>query len=259
MIDTHCHLYLEQFDTDRPAVIKKAMQAGVDTILTPAIDFATSQISCELSREYPDLVYAAVGIHPNYSSVYDGKAFDDIFARNKDQIVAVGEIGLDYYRDHSLKQDQIAVFEQMLSLAIEKQLPICLHTRESEKDLLDILSQWYPNSSAGSSPTGVFHAYEGSPGIAAWALAHGFLFGIGGMITYKRNSQLREIIVEIGLEHLIVETDSPYLTPVPYRGKRNTPEYIPIIIQEIATLFGKSMDEISQATDNNANRLFGFK
>ena len=258
MIDTHCHLYLKDFDKDRESLITESVQAGVQIMLVPGIDFASSIKACDLSLNYAGIVYSAVGIHPNSSSRFDDDSFCNLINNYSDQIVAIGEIGLDYFRDFSSKYEQKYTFEKMLSLAQKEDLPICLHNRNSEDDLLDILSKWYTRVDKKASSTGVFHAYDGSAAIAEWAIDHGFFVGIGGMITYKKYDTLRERLKIIRLENIVIETDSPYLTPVPFRGKRNSPPNLIFIVEALATIFNHSIEEISQITDQNAMHLFGL-
>ena len=259
MIDTHCHLYLKEFESDRESVINNAALAGIGKILLPGIDFNTSERACMLAKANPGHLYAAVGIHPNYSDTVKNVSFHEVIKKYPEYIVAIGEIGLDYFRNFASKTSQTRNLREMLSLARQFDLPVCLHCRDAEDDLLEVLSTW-KNSFLPQAPAkGVFHAFEGSENIAVWAKQNGFYLGIGGMITYKKKEILRDSVRRNGIDNLIIETDSPYLTPVPFRGKRNNPENLTLIIKELALIFEKTEDEISHITDNNAMRLFGFK
>ena len=258
MIDTHCHFYLDQFNEDRGELIRTIRNKGIEAVLIPGIDVLSSQRSIDLSLQYRGLLFTAVGIHPNYAGNADPKGIYQLINNHEDVIVALGEIGLDYYRDYSSPKEQQKVFEVMLAYANEFDLPICLHNREATAPLLATLDQWYTHDRL-SQPGGVFHAYDGSENVAEWGIEHGFYFGIGGLITYQKYKGLQNIIREIGINNIVLETDAPYLTPVPLRGKRNSPLHLNIISQKIAQLLNISRDKVIEITDQNANRLFGFK
>ncbi len=261
MIDTHCHLYLEQFKDDIEDVIREADEFGVHQILVPGIDTKTSRISIDLSLKFPNRIFSSVGIHPNYSVDSNPQLIDEIIQSNKNNIYAVGEIGLDFYRDYAPHETQIEVFEKQLTLAKKYHLPVCIHNRDANKTLIDILNEWFPEQSnqSSSGQSGVFHAYNGSEEIAEWGKNHAFAFGIGGSITYKKTEQFREIVKQIGLDHLVLETDAPYLSPVPYRGKINAPKNLIYIVAALADLFDCSKQQIEEKTNKNAIRLFSFK
>ena len=261
MIDTHCHLYLSQFDNDLDDVIHRAIRDGVQHILVPGIDIPTSKKSIKLSLEYSEIIFSAVGIHPNYSTESDSSLILELLKSKRDRIFAIGEIGLDFYRDFSPRDTQIKVFNRMLKFAKEFYLPICIHNRNANLEVLRILDKWYDESVTDlvSGHKGVFHAFNGSEKIAEWGIAHDFTFGIGGPITYKKSDQLHNVIKWIGLNHLVLETDAPYLSPAPFRGKRNTPQNLGLIAQSLAEIFECTVKEVIDKTDENANHLFGFK
>ena len=261
MIDTHCHLYLDQFDNDRHNVILGAVKDGVQRILVPGIDAATSKISIELSNNYSKYIFSAVGIHPNYSEDSTPNLILELLNSQRRKIFALGEIGLDFYRNYSSPNTQIEIFNIMLEFAKIFNLPICIHNRKADIKLLEILDNWYdtPPLALSSPRNGVFHAYNGSESIADWGIAHGFYFGIGGVITYKKSVQLRNIIRMIGLNNLLLETDAPYLSPAPFRGKRNTPQNLIYIARSLANVFSCNIREVINKTDENANHLFQFK
>ena len=260
MIDTHCHLYLSQFDNDLDDVIHGAVRDGVRRILVPGIDVLTSKKSIELSSKYLGNIFSAVGIHPNYSADSNPSLIQELLNSNRSRIFAIGEIGLDFYRDYSPRDTQIEVFDKMLEFAKEFNLPICMHNRNASLELLRILDKWYDESvtDLGSAYKGVFHAYTGCEKIAEWGIEHDFTFGIGGPITYKKSGQMRDAIKWIGLSHLVLETDAPYLSPAPFRGKRNTPQHLVHIAQALAEIFNCTVKKVIDKTDKNANRLFRF-
>lgn len=261
MIDTHCHLYLGQFDDDRDDVILGAVKDGVQHFLVPGIDAATSKASVELSNSYSKYIYSAVGIHPNYSEDSNPNLILELLKSQRCKIFALGEIGLDFYRNYSSPDMQIETFNKMLEFAKEFNLPICIHNRNADIKLIEILDKWYDKRTLplNSTRNGVFHAFTESESIAEWGIAHGFYFGIGGPITYKKSVQMRNVVKMIGLNNLILETDAPYLSPVPFRGKRNTPQNLIHIVRSLADVFSCNVQEVINKTDENANRLFQFK
>lgn len=257
MIDTHCHLNFESYDEDLPAVLERATQAGVTRVLNPAIDVPSSQIVTSLVKTYPQ-VYAAVGIHPNSSADFAPAMLDEIttLAANP-KIVAIGEIGLDYYRDYSSRERQIEAFEAQLALAARLKLPVIIHNRDASEDVIAILETWVNTLPAEiKDRPGVLHSFSAPKIIAERALAAGFYLGFTGPITYKNADDLRRIATRVPLDRLLVETDGPFLTPTPYRGKRNEPAYIPIIVQRLAALHVVPVEQMAQATTDNAIRLF---
>jgi len=261
LIDTHCHLYLSQFNNDLDDVIQEAVRDGVQRILVPGIDALTSKKSIKLSSKYSESIFSAIGIHPNYSVESNPGQILELLKSKRRRIFAIGEIGLDFYRDYSPRATQIEVFDKMLEFAKEFNLPICIHNRNADLELLRILDKSYDESATDlfSSHKGVFHAFNGSKKIAEWGIAHNFTFGIGGPITYKNSNQMRNLVKWIGLSHLVLETDAPYLSPAPYRGKRNKPQYIVLIAQSLAEIFNCTVKKVVDKTDENANRLFRFK
>ena len=260
MIDTHCHLYLGQFDSDRDNVILRAVKDGVQRFLVPGIDVATSKKSIDLSNKYSKYIFSAVGIHPNYSEDSNPDLILDLLNSQRDKIFAIGEIGLDFYRDYSPPDRQIEIFKRMLEFAKIFNLPICIHNRKADFKLLEILDKWHMKRtlSPNSTRNGVFHAFDGSERVAEWGTAHGFYFGIGGAITYKKSVKMRNVVKMIGLNNLILETDAPYLSPVPFRGKRNDPQKLIYIVRTIADVFSCNVQKVINKTDENANRLFQF-
>ena len=260
MIDTHCHLYQEEFAEDLPSVIQRAKSAGVDRFLVPGVNPATCKSALSLAKKFPGQIYACVGIHPNYASQHDVREVERMIEKHKKHIAAIGEIGLDFYRTYASREDQLANLEACLRLAKKYDLPIVIHNRDADDRLISVLDHWYAESDPVSgNKTGVFHAFGGSQAIAEWGLEHGFLFGIGGAITYKKNHQLRSLVKQIGLEHLVLETDAPYMAPTPYRGKRNAPEYLKLIAAKLAEILETGFDQVVTVTTGNAENVLWFK
>jgi TatD DNase family protein len=257
LIDTHCHLYLDEFEIDMKDVIQDATAIGVKKIFVPGVDAKTSITSIEIASKFPNIIFPFVGIHPNYSTENKSQIIEELIRTKKDKVFAVGEIGLDYYREFSPRATQIDTFESMLSIARNNNLPICIHNRNADEDIIAVLGKWYSGKTVASKKAmaGIFHAYNGSPKIAEFGKACGFAFGIGGPVTYKNSNRLRESIKVIGLDNIVLETDAPYLSPIPFRGKRNEPKYIPIILNTLSEIFNLPIWQIEKITDENANRI----
>lgn len=257
LVDTHCHLNFESYDTDRTGVLKRAHEAGVTTVIIPAIDLETS-------RQIPDLcvshdgLYAAVGIHPNSTADFEASHIEMLqeIAVHK-SVISIGEIGLDYHWDKSPKSQQFRAFEAQLALAAKLQLPVIIHNREATEDTLAILAAW-----VGSLPeplknrAGVLHSFSGDLAAAERAIALGFYLGFTGPITYKNAEETRRIAAAVPVDRLLVETDGPFLTPIPHRGKRNEPSYIPLIIERLAAVRQISSEVLAAVTTANAFQLF---
>lgn len=263
LTDTHCHLNLPDFEFDLDEVIQAARQAGVQKILVPGIDLPSSIRAVELAEQYPGFINAAVGIHPNYSTSRDDDFLDD-FRRlmENSSVVAIGEIGLDYYRDFSDQCTQIKTFKSMLSLAQEFAKPVCLHQRESGEDMLEALTEWYQGLVDDQSPLGmrpgVFHSFGGDAEIMVWAEKHEFYLGLSGFVTYKKSVELKKRLFEINANKMVIETDAPYITPEPLRGKRNEPANLKFTVESIAGFLGEEPKLIEQVTSQNAKQLFAW-
>ncbi|MEZ4667504.1 MAG: TatD family hydrolase [Anaerolineae bacterium] len=257
LVDTHCHLNFDSFADDLEIVIQRASEADVQRIIIPAVDLQNCQSILDIADRYNG-VFAAVGIHPNSSVNFDGQMITEIqtFARHP-KVVAIGEIGLDYYWRESPKETQRRALEAQLELAKLLQLPVIIHNRDASEDVIAILETWASDlPSALKNRPGVMHSFSAPQEIAERALAAGFYLGFTGPITYKNADQVRRIAASVPLERLLVETDGPFLTPVPYRGKRNEPAYIPLIVERLASLRQLSPAEVGAATTENAKRLF---
>lgn len=261
--DTHCHLDFESFDEDREDVLTRAWEAGLDWILNPGIDLATNLAAIELSRVFPGKISAAVGIHPNYGKPWSNQLLENLrWQAQQPEVVAIGEIGLDYYRKHTPHEQQKTMFTAQLVLAMELSLPVIIHNRDATQDLLSILQDWHQKLVESDHPLaqgpGVLHSYSSDYQSAMTAIKMNFMIGIGGPITFTNASQRKAITRDLPLESLLLETDAPFLAPHPHRGKRNEPAYIPLIAQEIAQLKNISVSEVAENTYANARHLFNF-
>jgi TatD DNase family protein len=259
--DTHCHLDFNQFDEDREKVLQRAQKAGIVWILNPGIDLETNQAAIALAHRYPGVINAAVGIHPNFGKPWTSEIIPMLRKQAAQEgVVAIGEIGLDYYRKHTPFNQQKVMLREQLNLASELNLPIILHNRESTKDLLLILKQWYQDLVAAGSPLtkrpGVFHSYNEDFQTAVTILSMNFCVGISGPVTFTNAVKLKAVVKNLPIKDILLETDAPFLTPHPHRGKRNEPAYIPLIAEEISRLHGISPKEVAEITYSNAMRLF---
>ena len=252
-VDTHTHLYLEEFDADRHEMIQRAFDNNVNYMLLPNIDSFSIKGMMNLCEHYPKNCFPMMGLHPtsvkeNYKE--ELKKMEEQFSIR--DFTAVGEIGIDLYWDKTFKKQQEEAFRFQIDLALEKKLPIVIHSRESFDDIFSILED-YRNSGF----TGVFHCFTGNDEQADKIIGLGFKLGIGGVVTFK-NSGLDKAIANIDLSHLILETDAPYLTPTPYRGKRNESAYIPLIAEKIAQIKNTSLENVAKTTTKNAIELFNL-
>ena len=255
MFDTHCHLQTDAFDLDRQEVLAASRAAGVSRFLVPAIDRASFSDTVELARREPD-VYCALGIHPHSAKEWSEDVAAEIEANleNSGKIVAIGEIGLDYYYDFAPREAQINAFESQIALAQKHRLPIIVHTRESDEDVWSMLSNAYATASE-DVPRGQLHCFSGTTESMKRAVNIGFYVSFTGNITFKK-STLGDVVLETPLERILLETDSPYLAPVPHRGKRNTPENLGLVAQKIAEIKNIDIKEVMHQTTKNALRLF---
>lgn len=258
LIDTHCHLNFQSYKEDLDQVIARAAEAGVTHVINPGIDVVTSGEALGLAAQYPG-VFAAVGVHPNSTAEFGDGMLDTIEAlASQPKVVAIGEIGLDYYWDKSPKDKQIEAFKAQLAMAARMGLPVIIHNREASDDVIAILEMWARDlPSALQERPGVLHSFSAPRTVAERALAIGFFLGFTGPITYKNADELRRIATTVPLERVLVETDGPFLTPTPHpRKHRNEPAYIPLIVDRLAALRQLGNEEITSATTANAMRLF---
>ena len=252
LIDTHTHLDDARYDGDRDAMIDRARQAGVERFVTIGCDLATSRAAVALADQHQS-VYASIGVHPHEVKHISEGWYDEFrrLARNQ-KIVAYGEIGLDYHYNHSSPTDQRERFREQIQLARELHLPIIIHTREAQDDTITILKE-----EKASEVGGVFHCFSGDAWLAKDALDLGFYLSFSGILTFQNATMLRDIAKHTPLDRLLVETDCPYLTPVPHRGKRNEPAYVAFVAKQLAALHPElSQEQIEQRTTENAKRLF---
>lgn len=253
MIDTHSHIYGEEYDADRNQVIERALHSGVTHSILANVDAATidSMVSCH--KAYPDITSMAMGLHP--TSVDGGwKAQLQIIenALSEEHYVAIGEVGLDLYWDKTYEQEQCLALAQQIDWAIQLDLPVIFHIRKAYAEMFQLLRQF-----KGAPLRGVFHCFGGGVEEAKKAVDMGFYLGIGGVLTYK-NSNLGSIIKPVGLDHILLETDAPYLSPVPNRGKRNEPANLTYVADSLASIFNTSAKNIDEITSLNAANLFGI-
>ena len=250
-IDSHAHLDDRTFDADRASVIARCSEAGMG-ILSMGSSLRSSHAAIRLARRYRNM-WATVGVHPHSAKSVDAAIMAELKTLAQgDLVVAIGEIGLDYYRDLSPRDQQRDAFEQQLSLAAELKLPICLHNRESTDDLLVILKNM------ATTHCGVVHSFLGDRALAETFLSLGLHLGVGGPLTYPKNGALRDAVKHAPLDRILLETDCPYLTPVPYRGRRNEPLYVKYVAEEIAKLKGLEIEDVARQTTENTIRVFGL-
>ena len=253
LFDTHAHYDDERFDADRDALLASMPEKNVGLIVNPGCDLPSSRMAVDMAGKY-DFVYAAVGIHPENCADFVPEQIDALrqLAKNP-RVVAIGEIGLDYYwAENPPREFQQQVFRRQLALAEELDLPVIVHDREAHGDTLAIVLE-YPQV------RGVFHCFSGSPEMAAELLKRGWYLGFDGPITYKNAKRAPEVAAITPLDRIVVETDSPYLTPVPFRGKRNDSRYLPYVIEKLAEWKGVSPEEMTDLTWKNGKRLFGLE
>ncbi len=258
LIDTHAHIQDPEFKDDFKDVLQRAGEAGVVSVVVPGVDLETSFAAADLAREYVGL-YATAGFHPHEASRLDAHALEQIEALLvQNDVVAVGEIGLDYFRLHSPREAQVEVFEQMLTLAERYTLPVSVHCRDAWDDMASILEPWAQRvaSRYAGEPLGVMHYFSSSVEDARRYAGLGFLISIHTSATHPKSEALREVAAVLPLDTLVVETDSPYGAPQAYRGKRNEPAYVAEAAKAIATLHNISLEAVAAATTANARRLF---
>jgi TatD DNase family protein len=260
VIDSHAHLTFKQFSRDLPDVLKRAKEAGIAAIINVGCDLASSEAGVHLAHEHAD-IFAVVGVHPHDAKTLDASALDELkrLARSP-KVVAIGEIGLDYYRDLSPRNVQRSVFETQLELASGFGLPVIVHDRDAHDDVFAILRDWHVSWTLDvrHSARGVLHSFSGDMTLAERALALGFYIGVSGPVTYKNAHRLREVVRSVPIERLLIETDAPYLTPHPHRGRRNEPAYVRLAAQAVAGVRGLTLEEVAAQTSANARALFGL-
>ncbi len=261
-VDTHCHLNFNSFEADLDQVLENAWQAGIERILMPAVDLETSRQVIRLSERDPRM-FAAIGIHPNDALTWDDATLQElrILAKHP-RVLAIGEIGLDFYRDRAPQDLQKQILWEQLALAAEIGKPVLIHSRQSLHELWPILSDW-KNQLDEQSPLaekcGVLHSYDGDLETALAAVMQGFYIGISGPVTFRNAPERQSLVASLPVEAMLLETDAPFLTPHPYRGRRNEPGYIPLIASKIADLHSQPLEVIAEVTFTNADRLLGWR
>ncbi len=258
--DTHCHLDFDAFNGDREAVVSRARDAGIVRILNPGVDLGSSRMAIELAEAFEE-VYAACGVHPNDALSWDDDTNQSLKRMVKHpKVVAIGEIGLDYYRDRAPRDLQRKILVQQLALATEVALPVVIHNRQAADDTLDLLSAWHADLVSSSSPLaerpGVLHSFSGDREVARRAIDLNFIIGITGPITYRNAEELRQTIRSVPITALLVETDAPFLTPQPHRGERNEPAYVAWVVEKIAEIHNLPVQVVKEQTTANSNKLF---
>ncbi|RME87271.1 MAG: TatD family deoxyribonuclease [Anaerolineae bacterium] len=272
LTDTHCHLDFNRFDPDRDEVLERAARAGLRRILVPGIHLDSSRAALALAESHP-MLYAAVGVHPNDALTWDEGTAEALrrLARHE-RVKAIGEIGLDYYRQRAPREVQQRVLREQLALAAEFGLPVVLHMREvadareedgpCARDLMSILREWVNGLRSKGDPLaqrpGVLHSFSGSLETAREAIRLGFYIGVTGPVTFKNAQRRQQIVAQLPPERLLVETDAPFLAPHPYRGRRNEPSFVRWIVDKIAQLHFEDQERVAAITTANAERLFSW-
>lgn len=247
LIDTHAHIYLTEFADDRQAMIQRAKDAGVSGIYMPAIDSHSFDDLLQMEKRFPDTCVAMAGLHPCYVKENFREELDKLHQQLQQRtFAAIGECGLDFYWDKTFVNEQYIALEQQIEWALEYNRPIILHTRNATRETIEVIST-YRNKRL----RGIFHCFGGTLQEANDIIEIGFLLGIGGVLTYK-NAGLDKVIQEIDLKHIVLETDAPYLTPVPHRGKRNEPAYLKLVAEKLAEIKGVEIKEVVRVTSENA-------
>jgi TatD DNase family protein len=262
-VDAHCHLNFDDFDPDRDQVVRRAWESGIRWIINPGIDIETSKTALKCSYDYPQ-VFAAVGVHPNTSLSWTQSSLSELKRlAGEEKVVAIGEIGLDYYRDYAPRELQRSIFIKQLELAAELELPVIIHNREASEDVTDILKNWQEGllskrSNLADHP-GELHSFSGTLELAQEMVAHNFKIGITGPVTFRNSQILQSVVRGLSLENLIIETDAPYLSPHPYRGKRNEPANVRIVAEKVAELKSISVEHVAKSTTEEAGKLFNWR
>ena len=256
-IDTHAHVDGEEFSADRDAVITHAQEVGVSKIFVPAIDLSSSERILTLCRQYPDYLYPMVGLHPEEVRAdwqVQLSAIRELLLANSQQTIAIGEVGLDYYWSREFEKEQLAAFEEQVKWSIETRLPLMIHCRKAQNEMVHLLKNY-----AKELPGGVFHCFTGNEHEAEELLQFDrFVLGVGGVLTFKK-SHLPEVLpAVVPLDRIVLETDSPYMAPVPKRGERNEPSYVSFVLQKMAESYGITPEELALRTSENVKRVFSI-
>lgn len=254
-IDTHCHLDGEEFDADRAAVVDRARQAGVDKVFVPAVDLASSLRIPALCRQFPSFCYPMVGLHPEEVRGDWRQQLEDVKSCLTPAVIAIGEVGLDFYWSREFENEQLEAFEQQVLWSVETRLPLMIHCRKAQNEMVAILKRYEQQL-----PGGVFHCFTGNEVEARQLLQFDrFVLGIGGVLTFKK-SHLPEVLPQVvPLDRIVIETDAPYMAPVPMRGQRNEPAFTLYVLQKLAAAYGVTEQTVADATNAAVARVFGVK
>jgi TatD DNase family protein len=263
LTDTHCHLNFDDFDPDRLQVIERARKAGIYRILIPGVDYETSQSAIKFAHQFPE-VFAAVGVHPNSAGSWSKDTLEGLKQlAGEEKVVAIGEIGLDFYRNYAPREMQRSIFLNQLELAAEVGLPVIVHNRDASDEINNILINWTRNLSRIASQLtkqpGVLHSFSAGVEMAKTMVGQNFKIGITGPVTFRNAQFLQSVIFSTPVESLLIETDAPYLTPQPFRGKRNEPANVRIIAEKIAGLKDVPLEMVANLTTEAADRLFDWR
>ncbi|MCG6880020.1 MAG: TatD family hydrolase [Deltaproteobacteria bacterium] len=253
LIDSHCHLDMKDFDKDRETVIERARRDGIGHMVSIGIDLKSSRFALALARKY-DFIYATVGCHPHDADACSFRDLQELIAlAGEQEVVAWGEIGLDYYRNYSGKENQRSIFQRQLELAHNAELPVIIHDRDAHEEVYAILEKM-----GKGERKGIIHCFSGDRELAEAFIALGYYISIPGTVTYKNAVQIKEVAATIPLDRMLVETDAPFLAPVPGRGKRNEPAFVVHTAREIAKLRDIPFETVAEQTTQNAGRIFGI-
>ena len=253
LIDTHCHLYLDEFKPDIKEVINRAEAEGVEKFYLPAIDSTEIDNMLLLEKNFPAKCMAMMGLHPcSVKENYKEELFIVKEWLNKRKFAAVGEIGLDFFWDTTFTEQQYEAFRMQIEWSLQYNLPIVIHTRNAMQETIDVVKEF-----AAKGAKGIFHCFSGSYQNAREIIDAGFYLGIGGVLTYKK-SDLAEVLNKIDLKYIVLETDAPYLTPVPFRGKRNESSYLKYVVEKLAEIKNVPVEEVAAITTSNAEKIFGL-
>jgi len=261
-IDTHCHLDGEEFDSDREAVMARAREAGVGKVFLPAIDLKTSERILALCQQYTDYLFPMVGLHPEEvrSDWRDQLAaiksiLPSPSTLHPSPIIAIGEVGLDFYWSREFEQEQLEAFEEQVRWSVETRLPLMIHCRKAQNEMVAIIKKY-----AHDLPGGVFHCFTGNQQEAAQLLQfEQFVLGVGGVLTFKKSHLPEDLAAAVPLDRIVLETDAPYMAPVPMRGKRNEPAFVRYVLQRLAEAYAVSEEEICRQTNENVEKVFGIR
>ncbi len=251
--DTHTHLYVEQFEEDRDEVVERALKAGVKRLFLPAIDSSYTQVMLKMKAAYPENIFLMAGLHPTHVKTNYQSELDHVeYMLREHDICAVGEIGIDLYWDRTYLSEQQDTFARQIRLAKHHQLPIVIHCRESFDEIIEVL-----DAEGTDDLRGIFHCFTGNQKQAYQAIDRNMKLGIGGVVTFK-NGKIDQFLNEIDPSNIVLETDSPYLAPVPFRGKRNESSYLLYVLDKLAEIYGMERDELAAITTDNSKQIFGL-